>query len=59
MWKWKKWGLYLYVITALAALAYFFISSPERSQLALSLLGWLVAMGIFFALIKPKLQYFH
>ena len=61
LWKWKKWGLYLYVVVAVVGLASIVLSgllgALELSSVLIIVLIWFVAMGIFYALVKPVLPY--
>jgi hypothetical protein len=62
IWKWKKWGVYLYIVTAVVGLALRIISGPEdmgpvQTGLEFSAFGFLVSMFILYSLVKPKWQY--
>jgi hypothetical protein len=57
IWKWKKWGLYLYVAAAAAALliiaATTLLGDYDPGAALGSMAIWAIGMGIFYALVKP------
>lgn len=63
MWKWKKWGVYLYAAVAVAGMAVRTLSGPldlgaVQMGLELGAFGFVITVLILYSILKPKWQYF-